>query len=122
MASKYFSDRELSCRCGCGLMIGPELVEKLDAIREGYGSPLVLSSAARCFEHNKSVGGAPGSAHLDGRAADIADPDGSVTLYVLSRLDDLDIYIEDPRFTKGWIHVQTRPSKARIFTPGKKKG
>ena len=57
-SSKYFSERELTCRCGCGdVEMDPVLLDKLDDLRERIGVPLFLTSAKRCEEHNRQVGG-----------------------------------------------------------------
>ena len=46
-------------------------VRKLDAIREGVGFPLIITSGYRTAEHNAKVGGVADSAHTKGLAADI---------------------------------------------------
>jgi len=69
--SKYFSIQELQCPC-CGRSnMQSSFLEKLDALREDCNFPFVISSAYRCEEHNKAVGGKSGSAHMQGRAVDI---------------------------------------------------
>ncbi len=68
-----FSEREFKCGCGCGRAdMDPEFMDKLQAVRDAYGLPMTVSSGFRCEGHNHAVGGAPGSMHLKGRAADIA--------------------------------------------------
>ena len=70
--TKNFSKIEFACKCGCGFDdINPELVFKLQEIRDHFENPIIISSGCRCEIHNKSQGGAPASAHLKGRAADI---------------------------------------------------
>ena len=49
----------------------PGLISMLNLLRETWGIPLELNSAARCEKHNTAVGGEPGSQHLKGRAVDI---------------------------------------------------
>lgn len=76
--SAHFSKREFACRC-CGVWAAdPFLIRVLENIRARSGKPLRIVSGFRCVEHNKSVGGAPGSQHVTGKAADI-DP-GRATL------------------------------------------
>jgi uncharacterized protein YcbK (DUF882 family) len=43
----------------------------LDPIREMWGAPITVNSGYRCPVLNKAVGGAAGSQHLKGEAADI---------------------------------------------------
>lgn len=68
--SRHFSRTEFECQCGCGKdTIDAELIRILEALRELYG-PISINSGVRCEEHNKAVGGSPGSKHLIGKAAD----------------------------------------------------
>lgn len=69
--SKYFSVKELSCPCCGKANMDMHFVEALDRLREAYGKPLSLSSGYRCAEHNRAVGGAAQSQHLQGNAVDI---------------------------------------------------
>ena len=56
MKIKNFTDKELSCRCGCGEYIDDEVfLYNLQRLREMYGSPMYLSSAKRCPEYNVRV-------------------------------------------------------------------
>ena len=70
--SRYFKRSEFACKCGCGAdTIDYELVRALDDIREHFDRPVVVTSGVRCQSYNKAIGGAAGSQHLRGRAADI---------------------------------------------------
>lgn len=72
--SDHFSLAEKSCPC-CGLNLVDEnqdFLKALNSARELYGREMNATSMTRCEKHNKEVGGSPKSAHLDGRAADIA--------------------------------------------------
>lgn len=74
--SKYFSDAETQCHCGCGQNhVNPLLMEKLDKLREMIGGPLQISCAYRCPSHNAEVGGVSNSQHVKGNAADVLLPD-----------------------------------------------
>ena len=46
-------------------------VEALEPVRARFGKPITILSGYRSKEHNRAVGGAPGSQHLSGQAADI---------------------------------------------------
>lgn len=72
--SKYFSEAEMRCKCGCGRAdMSPGFMFKLDSLRERYGKPLIVTSGFRCAEHNLKVS-ETGSAgpHTTGRAVDFA--------------------------------------------------
>ena len=55
-----------------------DLVENvLDPVREKLGRPIVVNSGFRCPVHNRAVGGATGSQHVKGEAADVTLVQGS---------------------------------------------
>ena len=76
---RYFRRSEFACKCGgkyCnGFPAEPKeaMVRIADQIREHFGSPARVISGLRCPAHNSSptVGGATGSRHIKGDAADI---------------------------------------------------
>lgn len=51
----YFSDAELTCKCGCGLLPPPSHRAKLERLRERFGKPLRATSGARCPKYNAQV-------------------------------------------------------------------
>jgi hypothetical protein len=67
-----FSPAEITCRGTGQLKLHPEAMDKLQALRDRLGKPLIIRSAYRSPEHNRAVGGAPLSKHMDGTAFDIA--------------------------------------------------
>ncbi|MFN4282372.1 MAG: YcbK family protein [Alphaproteobacteria bacterium] len=69
---KNFSPAEIACRGTGSLRIHEEALDKLQALRDRLGKPLIVRSAYRSPAHNRAVGGAPRSKHLDGTAFDIA--------------------------------------------------
>lgn len=70
--SDHFVVREFACRDGSDpVFVSAELVEVLQAIRNHFGKPVIVSSGYRTPGYNKSVGGATYSQHLYGTAADI---------------------------------------------------
>jgi hypothetical protein len=69
--SKNFNEKEFACPC-CGKSLpDPMLVNKLQQMRDMLKKPIHINSGTRCIKHNFDVGGAPGSMHLSGKAADI---------------------------------------------------
>ena len=76
--SPHFSRYEFDCpHCGAGAP-SPQLVERLERLRGIVGRPLSIVSGFRCVPHNKAVGGAPSSRHVNGDAADIPSGYASV--------------------------------------------
>lgn len=72
--TKHFSDKELTCKCGCGRMkMDPGFMNKVEDLRVAIGRALVPTSAYRCPEYNAKISrtGASGP-HTTGKAIDIA--------------------------------------------------
>ena len=72
--STNFKSTEFDCHgsgCCSETLIDEQLVEYLQDIRDHFGKPVTVTSAYRCATHNKNVGGATGSRHMKGQAADI---------------------------------------------------
>lgn len=69
---KNFSPAEIACRGSGSLRINEDALDKLQALRDRLGKPLIVRSAYRSPAHNRAVGGAPRSKHMDGTAFDIA--------------------------------------------------
>ena len=68
-----FSPAEIACRGTGQLKLHPEALDKLQALRDRLGKPLIVRSAYRSPAHNASLkGAAPRSKHMDGTAFDIA--------------------------------------------------
>ena len=69
---KNFSPAEIACRGTGSLRLNEEALDKLQALRDRLGKPLIVRSAYRSPAHNRAVDGARRSKHLDGTAFDIA--------------------------------------------------
>ena len=73
--SPFFSRSEFKCKCDnpqCNFdTVDSETLMVITAVRERFNEPVTINSACRCYEHNKAVGGASRSYHLQGRACDI---------------------------------------------------
>lgn len=71
--AKYFTNAEFrKCDPPCGLDdMNPELMAKLDALREKCNMPLVINCAYRSPEWDKRKGRSGNSAHTRGLAVDI---------------------------------------------------
>ena len=68
----HFSPQEIACRGTGKLLINEPALDKLQVLRDRLGKPLIVRSAYRSPEHNRAVGGATRSKHMDGAAFDIA--------------------------------------------------
>lgn len=72
--SNNFTSLEFDCHgngCCSETIINPKLVEYVQKIRDHFGKPITVTSGYRCLVHNRNVGGATGSRHSKGDAADI---------------------------------------------------
>lgn len=106
-----FSPEELACRGTGQLMLDEPSLDKLQALRELVGKPMIVLSAYRSPEHNKAVGGAKHSQHLYAKAFDISMAN-----------HDPDVFETDARtvgFTgfgyypkQGFMHIDTGPARS----------
>lgn len=125
--NKYFTRTELLHGRDKQFPLTPEmevnlenLVRAITPIRIAWGQPMIISSGYRPASINASVGGAKLSAHQTCQAVDIVDKDGKLAEWLLNNLtllEDCGIFMESPKFTKGWVHLQTRPTRSRVFIP-----
>ena len=72
--SENFNSLEFDCHgsgCCSETVINPKLVEYVQKIRDHFGKSITVTSGYRCPVHNKRIGGATGSRHSKGDAADI---------------------------------------------------
>ena len=87
----------------------PEFIYKLDVARGFSNSPFTINSGYRTPEHNKKVGGVPGSSHVTGWAADISATDGSKRFEIINAL--LLAGFNRIGVAKTFIHVDCQPDK-----------
>lgn len=70
--SKNFKLSEFVCKDGSKkVYYVPELIDRLQAMRDKLGKAITIVSGYRTVEYNAKIGGAPKSQHLEGKAADI---------------------------------------------------
>ena len=67
-----FSPEEIACRGDGKIQINEAALDKLQALRDRLGVPLIVHSAYRSPDYNRRVGGATHSMHLQGAAFDIS--------------------------------------------------
>jgi hypothetical protein len=97
-----------------------DILFRINKLRHEYGKPFVISSGYRPGKYNKKAGGAKKSAHVTCQAIDIVDKDKELAKWCIRNvelLEKLGLYMENPDYTPTWVHLQTRPTKSRIFKP-----
>ena len=115
--TKNFTVSELSCHgsgCCSTVKIDSILVDYLQKIRDHFGKPVTINSGYRCAKHNKAVGGASGSRHTKGQAADIVVKDvapAEVAKYAES-IGILGIGLYETAKDGYFVHIDTRTEKA----------
>jgi uncharacterized protein YcbK (DUF882 family) len=75
----HFNIYEFRCRANDEILINADVIahiQRLEKFRPWYNRTMVINSGYRTPEHNKAIGGAPGSQHLLGIASDISLPLG----------------------------------------------
>ena len=110
--SKDFRLWEFESKDTREVRLSPDLVRKLQRLRELLSRPVQVLSGYRTPEQNAKVGGVAGSAHLKGIAADVTwdgfEMEAAVKLAEQAGFDGIGRY---PR--KGFIHVDVRGYLAR---------
>jgi len=108
---KNFSPAEIACRGTGQLKLVPEALDRLQELRDLLGKPLIVRSAYRSPEHNRAVGGAKASKHMDGMAFDIAMANhDSVAFEVAAREVGFLGFGYYPR--SGFMHIDLGPARS----------
>lgn len=109
MVSEHFARDEYRCDCagscdGFPAEPQPELVSRVEALRQAVGAPVIITSGVRCEKRNEEVGGVAWSFHKRGAAADLYSPGVPVgTLAALAKDCGLNIL---PYYSSGYVHVE----------------
>ena len=115
--STNFSSTEFDCHgkgCCSTTQVDEKLVEYLQKIRDHFGKPVTITSPYRCEVHNRRVGGATKSYHMQGRAADIVVQGVSsreVAKYAES-IGILGIGLYETSNDGYFTHIDTRTTKS----------
>ena len=114
--STNFDSTEFDCHgsgCCSKTTIDPKLVTYLQQIRTKFKKPVVITSAYRCSKHNKAIGGASGSKHTKGMAADIyveGVKPATIAKYAESiGIKGIGLYEDNDG---NFVHVDTRTTKS----------
>lgn len=113
---RWFPPAEIACRSTGMVLLTPaamSALDKLDALRERMGHPLNVTSGYRSPEHNRRVGGAPASKHMEGIAFDISmanvDPHRFEREARALGFRGIGIYPpQKPTGGRNFIHIDTR--------------
>lgn len=118
---EFFKLDEFRCPCCKRVSVSKALVYQLEIMRRAWAAPILVNSGYRCIPHNIEVGGAEGSRHLIGCAADIRPVD--LTLIgpfhnlagaLFGRLSGWEL-----KFYARFVHVAVpREEAARLWTEG----
>ena len=76
---KHFTTKELACPCCGKVYMDKRFMSKIVALREELEKAMNVTSGFRCKKHNKNIGGATKSAHMDALALDIRIKSDSYT-------------------------------------------
>ncbi len=114
--NKWFSRKEFKCKCNnCDQdTVDAELLAVLTDVREHFDAPVIINSANRCLEYNRSpaIGSKDTSQHVKSKASDIVvkghSPD-DVHRYLTVKYPDTYGIGSYDTFT----HIDVRENKAR---------
>ena len=115
--STNFKSTEFDCHgsgCCSETLIDEKLVDYLQQIRTHFGKAVTVSSAYRCAAHNKNVGGATGSRHMKGQAADIyitGVKPAEIAKYAES-IGIMGIGLYETDKDGHFVHIDTREAKS----------
>jgi zinc D-Ala-D-Ala carboxypeptidase len=105
-----FSPRELACKGTGKLLVNEDALDKLQALRDRLRKPLILTSAYRSPEHNRRVGGAKASKHLQGIAFDVRmDNHDPHEFEAAARAAGFTGFGYYPK--SGFMHIDTGPAR-----------
>lgn len=110
--SENFSVSEFVCKgsgCCSTALIDDKLVDYLQRIRDHFGAKITITSGYRCATHNARVGGASGSRHRKGQAAD-TQVEGVAPLEVAQYAES--IGIKGIGLYDNFVHIDTRAAKS----------
>jgi len=106
-----FSNAELACRCGCGMLPEPDFMQKIQLLRDSVRFSLPVTSAARCPAHNLRVASSGRTGpHTTGRAIDlgVSGPQAHAVLVAALRMGFTGIGVAQ-KASGRFIHLDDLP-------------
>lgn len=97
-----------------------ELLSRVNHLLASLNFDPKISSGYRPSRINKSVGGAKMSTHTVCAGIDLIDPENKIGKFLKKNpliLNRYDLYLENPDHTPGWMHLDIKQRKNRIFNP-----
>ena len=118
--TKNFKVSEFACKCCGENNIDQRILDMAQALRDELGVPIRVNSGYRCEVHNARVGGAKGSYHTKGLAADLSSSIGADKMFQAvqklwhdGKLPELDYCIYYAK--KDFIHVDCGRKRKNTF-------
>lgn len=109
--SEHFKVKEFACKDGSDtILIDQQLVYYCEMIRRYFGRPITINSGYRTPAYNAKVGGAGGSKHKEGKAADIVV--SGVSPQKVAQYAE-EIGVKALHAYNTFTHIDTRPNYAR---------
>ena len=110
--TKDFKYKEFACPC-CGVFrpINPNLIYRLQNLRDMVDIPIYISSGIRCKKYNKKIGGYINSPHMTGKAVDIHAKRMTIK--------QLAIKAKEARFTRIGIYPENHFIHVDVIRPWK---
>ena len=112
---KYFQENEF--KMGDKIVfdkMSPDLLYKLDELRELCGFPITITSSYRTEAYNKKIGGAAKSKHLLGIAVDLSCKNSQQRYKIVE--EAIKIGFNGIGVAKTFIHLDTRLTDGVIWT------
>lgn len=125
--SAHLTWAELACRDGTPypqLFIDDgrcaRLAALFEAIRAWHARPITVLSAYRTPSHNRRIGGARHSQHLQGRALDLRSPQGIPLPTFITEIRDAaaDLGLRGLGLYPTFVHVDLRPTTRLVVWHG----
>lgn len=114
--TKHFNSDEFDCQgvgCCSETIINEKLLDILEMNTEQFGKPIKINSGYRCPVHNAAVGGAYGSRHTKGDAADTVVQ--GITPQAVAQFNESK-GVKGIGLYNSFVHLDTRDVKSFWYT------